>query len=387
MSSREIKISHDASQAVRAALNGIGRTEDVRFSPDSRRLALACFERNSIAIVSVEITIVAHRPHVVVTDMSEFSSPCLKGPHGMEFLDDETIIVANRDGNVVVLGLPSHDGALSRAELTPIDLRPGRGFELLSGPSSLTIPGDADGGIEVLVCNNFGHTVTRHILQDDPLAVTKNDVLLHRWLDVPDFVAVSADNQWIAISNHGTHTVMLYERSASLDDRSAPDGILRGTFYPHGLRFSADGRWLFVADAGNPYVHVYARDGETWRGVQYPAASLQVIDDSLFQRGIRISREQAGPKGIDIDRRGSVLAVTSMFDQLAFFDVSAVLEHISGQRRDHALHVSYELELQEELQDEADLAQARIAALKGSTSFRITKPLRLLKTTWSRRRR
>jgi hypothetical protein len=51
--------------------------------------------------------------------------------------------------------------------------------------------------------------------------------------------------------------------------------------------------------------------------------------------------------------------------------------------RDHALQMSSELEILEQ----ARVAEARIAALEGSKSFRMTKPLRRLKATWSRRRR
>jgi DNA-binding beta-propeller fold protein YncE len=378
-----IEISYDAPQSVRAALKRMARTEDVRFSPNNRRLALADLDRNSTAIVDVDITIGGNRPQVTVTDVAELSSPCLNSPHGVDFLDDETIIVANRGGNVTVLRLPSDDSAVNRAELTPIDPPPGRGFELLSAPSALAVAGDPDGGIEVLICNNSGNTITRHTLHDDPLAVTTSDVLLHRWLDVPDGVAVSADDQWIAVSNHSTHTVMLYERSSSLHESSDPDGILRGASYPHGLRFSADARHLFVADAGRPYVHVYARDGEAWRGVQHPAASLRVMDDDVFQLGLRTGPEHGGPKGIDIDRHGHVLAMTSVCQPLAFFDVSAILDRNTGRCRDHALQMSYELEILEQ----ARVAEARIAALEGSKSFRMTKPLRRLKATLSRRRR
>jgi hypothetical protein len=382
MSASGIEISYDAPPAVRAALERTARTEGARFSPNNRQLALADFNRNSIAIIAVDITIGGDRPHVTLTDVTELSSPCLNNPHGVEYLDDETIIVANRGGHVNVFRLPSDMSAVDRAELTPIDPPPGHGFELINEPGSLVIAGDADGGIEVLICNNAGETVTRHTLQDDPLAVTTSDVLLRRSLAVPDGVTVSRDNRWIAISNHDAHIVMLYKRSSSLHESSAPDGILRGTSYPHGLCFSADARHLFAADAGMPYVHVYAREGQSWKGLQYPAASLRVMDDEVFQRG-RYGPQEGGPKGLDIDRDGNVLAVTSEHQPLAFFDVSAMLEHCTGRCGDHALRVIYELEIVEQ----ARAAEAHIAALEGSRSFRWTRPLRRLKAIWLRLRR
>jgi hypothetical protein len=381
------EIPYDASEAIRAGLRRLGRTEDVRFSPSNRRLAIVGFDLNSIAIVGVDITTGGSRCHVTLTDMAEFMSPCLNQPHGVDFLDDETMIVANRGGSVTMLRLPSKDGEVSRAALIPISLPGDRQFALLSQPGSVTITGDGERGLEVLVCDGSDHTVTKHTLQADPLCVRSSDVLLRRWLDLPDGVSASSDNHWIAISNHNCNTVMVYERAPSLNENSDPDAILRGATFPHGLRFSGDARHLFVADAGTPYVHIYARDGQSWRGVQYPAASLRVMADDVFELGRRMGLGHGGPKGIDIDSHERVLAITSKFQPLAFFDISAMLESSTGRSPDHALRVSYELEVHEQGRAARASVEARAAALVGSNSYRITKPLRVIKASWSRRRR
>ena len=302
------EIALDAPQRVRDALQRIGRIEDVSFSPDNRRLALACFDQNSVAILDVAITHAADRPHVTIADVAEYSSPYLMTPHGVDFLDDETIVVANRYGNVVAFRLPSDASAGQGSALTPIEPAPGHDFDLLKQPGSLAIIRDAGAAIEMLICNNKGDTVTRHVLEDDPLRVASSDVLLHRWLDFPDSVSVSDDNRWIAISNHDAHIVMLYARTSSLSEDSDPDCILRGAMYPHGLRFSDDAEHLFVADAGRPLVHIYARDGESWRGVRYPTASIRVMSDDIFKLGR--DAESRGAKGVAIDNQGQVLTVT-----------------------------------------------------------------------------
>ena len=54
--SDDLEICLDAPRSIRDALHKIGRSEDVSFSPDNRRLALACLDHNSIAIVEVDIT-------------------------------------------------------------------------------------------------------------------------------------------------------------------------------------------------------------------------------------------------------------------------------------------------------------------------------------------
>ena len=79
---------------------------------------------------------------------------------------------------------------------------------------------------------------------------------------MPDGVAVNRDNRWIAVSNHGGHSVLLFENSPQLNLNSRTDGVLAGVACPHGVRFTPDDNFVLVADAGAPYVHVYC---EGWR--------------------------------------------------------------------------------------------------------------------------
>jgi hypothetical protein len=264
-------------------------------------------------------------------------------------------------------------------ELPRIDLGPGPGFEFSNAPGSLRVAGGAH-DVEVLVANNSGDTITAHTVDRDPIAVTSSNVLLSRGLDYPDGLAVSADGEWIAVSNRAAHIVMLYQRSSSLDEDSEPGCILRGVSYPHGICFSPDGRHLFVAGTGRPYVHVFARDGQMWRGVQYPAVSVRVMQEDVFRQHPRFDQGDAGSKGIDLDRDGHVLAVTSAYQPLAFFEVAAILDRSTGQC-DPARHVSYELDVADE---QARKFKTRVEALEGSRSFRMTKPLRSLNAAWSR---
>ena len=44
-----------APSSVEAVLDRMGRTEDVRFSPDNRRLAIAAFHEHVIVLVDVEL--------------------------------------------------------------------------------------------------------------------------------------------------------------------------------------------------------------------------------------------------------------------------------------------------------------------------------------------
>lgn len=367
-------ISFDASPEVRRIVRGFGRTEDIAFSPDGTRLALASLDADSIAICDVEISPGADRPTVEITGADMRSAPGLAYPHAVQFLDDDTIVVANRGAGVAILRLDAPDGTAESTRLIPFDLAPGRGFGVLHGPNSLAVRSHGD-GIEVLIGHRDAALLTRHVVYEDSEAsfgVSSSEVLLDRWISVVDGVAVSPDGTCFAVTNPWHQHVLVYDTTSPPHAQSEPDCILRGASYPHGVCFSVDGRHLFVTDAGTPNVHVHARDGDTWRGVQYPAVSVQVMNDDVFRRGRRDS-STGGPKGIDVDRSGRVLAVTSQHQPLAFLDVAAILHERAGPRDADQRRLRYELGI---VRAADALRQEQIAGITGSRSYRVAERLR-----------
>jgi hypothetical protein len=360
---QEFEIEVDAPPPVLDALRRCGRIEDAGFSPDNRRLALPCFDRNSVAIVDVTITASTDAPRVALTEIAERRAPVLAKPHGVEFLDDDTIVVANRGGRVALLDVASG---------TAVD----GGFEQLVAPSALTVVRTGDRATEVLVCDTVNDVVTRHLLDADARVMT-NDVLLRKWLIFPDSVAVSDDDRWTAVCNHYGFVVMLYRRDAPLSENSDPVCLLRGAMYPHGVHFSAGGRRLFVADSRRPHVHVYARHGDTWQGVHHPDASIRVMTDEMFARG---ESSTAGPKGIVIDHTGRVMIVTFEHRPPLFFDVVAMVEEGLRRGPDPELRLEYEFEVM-------DRNRTRVDAILSSRSYRVTAPLRWVRAAVTNRGR
>ena len=102
-----LEVGFDAPECVRDALAAIGRTEDVRFAPSGRRLAIACLVGQGIALADVAITVGESGPEIAVTSLDLLDSTALSDPHGIDFVDDDTLVVANRGGGVAVLRLPS----------------------------------------------------------------------------------------------------------------------------------------------------------------------------------------------------------------------------------------------------------------------------------------
>src|SRR5262249_14332687 len=222
------RIDYSASQHVLNAVLSLGRTEDIKFSPSNQRLAVAAFRKNKITVFEISVTASNSSKSIALTSATNISSTYLKSPHGIDFIDDERIIVANRDGQACIFELPPN--AIETCELTPVAILKSDG---IFTPGSVAVFRNEDGLCEALICNNSTNCVTRHLL-DLREEETPSKVLLKKWLDIPDGITLSKERRWIAISNHETHSVLLYENKPSLNALSAPDGILRSINYPHG---------------------------------------------------------------------------------------------------------------------------------------------------------
>jgi len=316
------KILFTAPQNIQNIIFSLGRTEDVKFSPSGQRLAVASFAANKIAIFDVFIASSQNSKNITFTAAFEISSNFLKCPHGVDFIDDEKIVVANRDGKACVFELPV--GKTGTHELAPVAVIPS---DDISTPGSVAVVRKEGDFYEVLICNNFMHRVTRHLFDlGKGYRANKNEILLEKWMDIPDSVCVSEDKRWIAVSNHTTHAILLYKNDSALNPRSSPDGILRN-HYPHGLRFTSDDRFVVAASAGSPYVNVYQTESSDWQGVRAPILSVRVLNTEEFLRG-RHGREEGGPKGVDIHDAMGVLVTTCEMQPLGFFDFDAVRDYV-----------------------------------------------------------
>jgi len=324
-------IDFKASERVRAAIAGIGRTEDVRFSPDNRLLAIAGYGRNRCLILRIAIERGPGGPEISIGDHVELTSPSIGEVHGVDFIDNETIVVANRDGLVAIFRLPR--GEFGGRHMPVVAVREISGSHAckIETPGSVAVKRDRSGLLSLLVCNNFTNRVTRHVLGPPSYRSWRSQVLLTRGLDIPDGIAFSHDGRWIAVSSHNTNDIKMFHARRQLGPEREPDGILRDANFPHGLRFTADGLNLLATDAGGPVVNVYSTQTD-WRGSRAPSQRLVVLDDETFVRGRTIHQEgglpnpqEGGPKGIDIDRSGHVVALTCEEMPLAFFPLAAML--------------------------------------------------------------
>jgi hypothetical protein len=313
-----------ATDDVRDALARIGRTEDVAFSPDERRLAIAGFTNGMCLLIDVAMDFSGGRKSIALSRKFEFTSPNLKNPHGLAFIDSETLVVADRTAEKVsVFAIPPSNAG--GATLSARHLNGEAVISELTEPGSVAVFSRGRGRCDVLVCSNNGNTVSRHrLLGGVRPGVRASKVLLKATLSIPDGVAISPSGRWIAISNHKTRSVQMFRNTRLLNPQTPPAGVLYGAGYPHGVRFTSDGLFVVVADAGGPIVNAYSAEGDDWRGLRLPVATPQIMSEEVFQRG-RINPEEGGPKGIAVDRGMNVLVATCDTQPLAFFDLPSVL--------------------------------------------------------------
>ena len=319
------RISFKPSDGAKAALVSLGRTEDVQFSPDDRRLAIVGFKQNKVLILDIKIKTAKGKILVLCEDWFEITSPSFNFPHGLFWIDNSTLIVANRGAEAPILKIPLKKPDNKTVEILPLEtIRQDR--DRLHSPGSVSVSKIGRDLYDVVICNNYAHNVSRHLLDErDNFSAKGSCRLLAKGLDVPDGISHSQSGEWLAVSNHNKNAVFMYKNDSSLDEESDPVGKLRGLSYPHGLRFSRDDRYIFVADAGAPIVHVFKMDYRGWSGKHFPVYELRVMDEETFKRG-HINPKEGGPKGIDLTSDDRVLAVSCEEEPIVFFDVRKMID-------------------------------------------------------------
>ncbi len=316
-------VEFTAGEEVRAAIARIGRTEDVQFSPEGGRLAVAGFNENRLLIFGIETNWDSEPPAIALTGPLELESDALVRPHGLSWIDERTLIVANREGQVAIFELPEK-AASGKIRLSPVRIVGNETADLINTPGSVSASPVGLDLVELFVCNNYAHYVSRHLLdRRNAYAPIASEIVIRDGLDVPDGVMISPSGRWIAVSNHGHASVVIYRNDCELGPASHPQAVLKGVSYPHGVRFTADERTVLVADAGEPFVHLYRSDG-VWEGEHEPDASIRVMSEESFTRG-NYDRYVGGPKGLDVTRDGRLMVISCQEKPLAFFDVRSAL--------------------------------------------------------------
>ncbi len=322
----QVPTDYQAPAEVRQVIQTMGRTEDLVFSPSRRKMAIAAFEQNAIYLFSISMSAALPNPRIVITDVCAFTSRALQRPHGVDFLNEETLVVANRKKYVNIFELPPLGAERKQFRIKPLRIIKKHNGSRLDSPGSIATYPCADGEHQLIICDNYSHVVTHARLDACRyFKVREHQVLLAKDLEIPDGVEVSANRRWIAISNHVPGTILVYRNDAALNRDSVPVAVLHGMDCPHGIRFAEKDRKILCVDSATHYLHVYATDGEDWGGDYQPFRKIQMLDDETFQRG-RYNVEEGGPKGLDLDETAGVMAMTCEHQPLSFYKLESLLQ-------------------------------------------------------------
>jgi hypothetical protein len=113
-------IEYAAPPSVTSAIALWGRPDDVRFSPSNRQLAIAGFTRSRISVFDVDITSSRGKTRIALTGGVELASPVLQYPHGLDFIDDHTLITTSRGTDVAVFEIPPGEVHVPIHDVSPL---------------------------------------------------------------------------------------------------------------------------------------------------------------------------------------------------------------------------------------------------------------------------
>ncbi len=302
------------------------RSEDIRFSPSGKLLAVVATSGN-IFLFAVDTK---SRP-IRITHHVTLQSPGLAAPHGIDFLNEDIVVVANRGGWLTCFKLPpvsSWNGAMT---IQPIhettsewfgakgSTRPCKGRMVNCGPGSVRVSGD-----RMFVCCNYKGTVSslRYRVRRDRIETDLDTLVASDLLDIPDGLSLSRDGQWLAVGEHESKTIYIHRRSDYQVACQLHDANLS---HPHGICFDPDGRALYVADAGERGIHVFVTADAWATSMDASTFSMPAVDVEAFRRTKESVAEQYRPlegglKGLDVSASGRLIATTCQNQMLRFFE-------------------------------------------------------------------
>jgi DNA-binding beta-propeller fold protein YncE len=243
----------------------------------------------------------------------------LNYPHDVSFShsgEPELLAVAQRAGAITLYAKNPDDDSYGP---TPVfDIRGSKTRLSYSDGVAFLPPDDA----YLAVCNLEHCTISFYRRTSrSPLSFkTKPSFeLRHRSLADPDGLAFSGCGRWLAVANHGQHSVSIFRRRNRLLSggrlRYGPSPITviedPGLRHPHSVAFSPETNRLVVTNAGANYFSVFAPTGHDsrMRWSRSPALQKTMGPEAAFHAVNARNQMEGGPKGIAIHR--STLAICS----------------------------------------------------------------------------
>ncbi|MGO9360472.1 MAG: beta-propeller fold lactonase family protein [Xanthobacteraceae bacterium] len=144
-------------------------------------------------------------------------------------------------------------------------------------------------------------------------------VLRQRNISNPDGIAISRGGDYLAVANHGQHTVAVFKRRKHLFGLGDPDfgpepvTVLDDPQFrhPHSVAFLPDSNDLIVTNAGANFFGIYpavpTEAGLRWAPL--PTVRVPLWEQERFERVNSANAMEGGPKGVAV--HGDTIAVAS----------------------------------------------------------------------------
>ena len=243
----------------------------------------------------------------------------LNYPHDLSFSlsgDTELLAVAQRAGSICMYQRNTLNDDYSANPVCEIS---GPASRLSYSDGVAFVPPDNE---YLAACNLRNNTITFYRKMPGSTNFFERDpafVLKHRSISRPDGLAFSQCGKWLAVANHGKHTVGIYERRHAMFSRAGlrygprPVTIIadRTLRFPHSVAFTPQTNHLVVTNAGANYFSVYQpeRHYSKTRWSQSPVVQKPLGPDVIFKEVNARNKMEGGPKGVAIHRNS--LAICS----------------------------------------------------------------------------
>jgi WD40 repeat protein len=299
------------------------RSEDLRHSPDGHRLAVVTTE-SKILLFALERSADGIRAEL----LTAFTSPDLEAPHGIDWVDDDHVVVANRRAGLAFFHLPRANrwepetplSAVARAQPhwlgAPNETRVLNARRIVTGAGSVRKFAD-----HLYVSSNKADTVTRHRLLPGPTC-DEGTLVAQEGISIPDSAVVSPDGVWLAVGDHNNARVLIFRLGESAPVAQLTDPALS---HPHGLAFDPSGTVLVSADAGGRGLHLFSAPDGNWAVDRTSShATTEGVAAPVFARVQSETPEavrslEGGTKGVDFSRDGLCVMTTCRGQTLRAF--------------------------------------------------------------------
>lgn len=277
------------------------RFEGLGFSPDGWILAAATADTNSVLLFRRN-------------GDGRFDEEAYAELEGLHYPHDLSFAASGRK---MLLAVAERSGAISVFE----ELRDGtfgpKPTFMIGGPEARLSHTDGVAFVPpfndyLAACNLLTGTISFYWKTSvTPLrfAGSPEQELMHASMNNPDGLAFSSDGRWLAVANHGSHSVSVFERQGVAATGKTPvygpeavavitDSTLRHT---HSVAFTPGGH-LVATNAGANYFCVYRMSKSLLRRTMKPKLVHQqaVADEAVFHQVNAHNKMEGGPKGVAV---------------------------------------------------------------------------------------